>query len=260
MAPTFGTDVSSLPPMGERFAFGRPGSETLAPTFGTDVSSLPPKGERFAFGRPGGETSNFIYLASQSPRRSQLLDQLGIEHRLLLADEGEDSESLEVMLPNEAPRRYVQRVTSLKLRAALERLKSRRLPDAPVLCADTTVALGRAMYGKPVDAQDACRMLQELSGHTHQVLTAVAIGWGDRKVVALSVSRVRFAAVGREAIEAYVASGEPMGKAGAYAVQGGAATFIAHISGSYTGIMGLPLFETAQALQEIGFTPCSKIS
>ena len=203
---------------------------------------------------------NCIYLASQSPRRSQLLDQLGVRHVLLLADADEDSEALEVILPNEAPRRYVQRVTALKLGAALERLKRRGLPAAPVLCADTTVALGRTIYGKPADGQDARRMLQELSGHTHQVLTAVAIGWGDRQVTALSVSRVRFAAMGEKAIEAYVASAEPLGKAGAYAVQGGAAAFIAHISGSYTGIMGLPLFETAQALQEIGFTVCSKTS
>lgn len=201
-----------------------------------------------------------IYLASQSPRRSQLLDQLGVRHELLLADADEDAEALEVMLPRETPRRYVQRVTALKLQAALERLKRRGLPDVPVLCADTTVALGRTIYGKPADGKDACRMLQELSGHTHQVLTAVAIGWADRKAVALSVSRVRFAVMDRSAIEAYVAGGEPMGKAGAYAVQGGAAAFIAHISGSYTGIMGLPLFETAQALQEIGFTPCSKTS
>jgi len=201
-----------------------------------------------------------IYLASQSPRRSQLLDQLGVRHELLLADADEDSEALEVMLPNEAPRRYVQRVTALKLGAALQRLKKRGLPDAPVLCADTTVALGRTIYGKPVDARDACRMLQELAGHTHQVLTAVAIGWGPKELVTLSTSRVRFAAMSRKQIEAYAASGEPMGKAGAYAVRGGAAAFIAHISGSYTGIMGLPLFETAQALQEIGFTPCSKTS
>ena len=204
--------------------------------------------------------SNYIYLASQSPRRSQLLDQLGVRHVLLLADADEDSEALEVMLPNEAPRRYVQRVTALKLQAAQQRLKKSGLPDAPVLCADTTVALGRTIYGKPIDAQDACRMLQELAGHTHQVLTAVAVGWGARQVAALSASRVRFAAMPPEEIEAYVASGEPMGKAGAYAVQGGAAVFIAHISGSYTGIMGLPLFETAQALHEIGFSPCSKIS
>ena len=204
--------------------------------------------------------SDFIYLASQSPRRSQLLGQLGIKHVLLLPDAQEDSEALEVMLPGEAPKRYVQRVTALKLVAAQNRLKRRRLPDAPVLCADTTVALGRTIFGKPLDPEDARRMLRELAGHTHRVMTAVAIGWGVRHVVTLSESRVQFAAMDVDAIDAYVASGEPLGKAGAYAVQGGAAAFIARISGSYTGIMGLPLFETTQALQSIGFTPCSKTS
>lgn len=202
--------------------------------------------------------TEFIYLASQSPRRSQLLDQLGVRHVLLLPDGEEDTEALEAVLPNEAPRRYVLRVTACKLLAAQQRLKRRGLQNAPVLCADTTVALGRTIYGKPIDSQDALRMLHALAGHTHRVLTAVAIGWDVHKVISLSTSRVRFAAMGSEAIAAYVATGEPMGKAGAYAVQGGAAAFISHISGSYTGIMGLPLFETAQALREIGFTPCSR--
>ena len=197
--------------------------------------------------------SDFIYLASQSPRRGQLLEQLGIRYELLLPDASEDAESLEVVLPNEAPARYVQRVTQLKLDAALLRLKRRGLPVAPVLCADTTVAMGRAIYGKPADAADARRMLAELSGKTHRVLTAVAIGQERRREQALSVSRVTFAPVGARPIRDYVASGEPMGKAGAYAVQGRAAVFISTIAGSYSGIMGLPTFETAQLLGHFGF-------
>ena len=163
-------------------------------------------------------TPPFIYLASQSPRRSQLLDQLGVVHQLLLPGADEDSEALEVVLSGEAPRDYVQRVTALKLGAALVRLKRSGLPDAPVLCADTTVALGDAILGKPADAQDAQRMLAQLSGRTHQVFTAVVLGWGGQVAQACSASDVVFAALEPEAIARYAASGEPMGKAGAYAV------------------------------------------
>ncbi|MGE4241053.1 Maf family protein [Ramlibacter sp.] len=194
----------------------------------------------------------FIYLASRSPRRRQLLEQLGIEHRLLLPDDDEDSEGLEAVEPGESPATYVQRVTRLKLDAALDRLKRRKLPRAPILCSDTTVARGRAIYGKPADEKDAARMLGELSGATHRVLTAVAIQRpGGARREALSISRVTFAALTPAKIRAYVASGEPMGKAGAYAVQGRAAAFIARIDGSFTGIMGLPLFETAALLADV---------
>ncbi|HEX5358181.1 MAG TPA: Maf family protein [Aquabacterium sp.] len=196
---------------------------------------------------------DFIYLASQSPRRRQLLEQLGVRHELLLPDAHEDAESLEAVLPGEAPTAYVQRVTRLKLDAALARLKRRGLPAAPVLCSDTTVALGRTIYGKPLDVQDARRMLGELAGRTHRVLTAVAVGTARRRGQVLSVSRVTLADMSRQRIAAYVAGGEPMGKAGAYAVQGRAAAFIAHISGSYSGIMGLPVYETAQLLSSFGF-------
>ena len=196
---------------------------------------------------------DFIYLASQSPRRRQLLEQLGVRHELLLPDHDEDAESLEAVLPGEAPAAYVQRVTQLKLDAALARLKRRGLPAAPVLCSDTTVALGRTLYAKPADAADARRMLAELAGHSHRVLTAVAVGTPRRRVQALSSSRVTFAPLSRQQIAAYVAGGEPTGKAGAYAVQGRAAAFISHISGSYSGIMGLPMYETAQLLQSFGF-------
>ena len=197
--------------------------------------------------------SYFIYLASQSPRRSQLLDQLGVRHELLLPEPDEDSEALERVLPQEAPVAYVKRVAQLKLDAALNRLRGRGLPVAPVLCSDTTVAWGRTIYGKPADAADARRMLVELAGKTHRVLTAVALGTARQREQALCDSRVTFSDLNAHEIEAYVATGEPLGKAGAYAVQGRAASFISHISGSYSGIMGLPLFETVQLLRSFGF-------
>ena len=199
--------------------------------------------------------SEFVYLASQSPRRRQLLEQLGVRYEQLLPDAQEDSEALEAVRPGEAPAAYVRRVTGLKLDAALARMQRRSLPPAPVLCSDTTVALGRTIYGKPVDPPDAARMLRELSGHTHRVLTAVAVQAGRRRVQALSDSRVRFEAMTPAQVRAYVATGEPMGKAGAYAVQGRAAAHITRIAGSYTGIMGLPLHETAQLLRSVGVRP-----
>ena len=194
----------------------------------------------------------FIYLASQSPRRSQLLDQLGVRHQLLLPDADEDAEALEAALPREAPPAYVVRVTQLKLDAALLRRQRRGLPVAPVLCADTTVALGRQMLGKPADAAQARRMLRDLSGKTHRVLTAVAIGSAGNRDQLLNLSRVTFAPITERQIRAYAASGEPLGKAGAYGVQGQAAAFIQRIAGSYSGIMGLPLFETARLLRAFG--------
>lgn len=209
------------------------------PTIASDVSRFLP-------------VTKFVYLASQSARRSQLLDQLGVRHELLLPGADEDTDALERALPNEAPAAYVKRVTQLKLDAALKRLKRRALPPAPVLCSDTTVALGRTIFGKPADAADARRMLKLLAGTTHRVLTAVALGSARKREQVLSESRVTFAGLSRGQIEAYVGSGEPMGKAGAYAVQGRAAAYISHLSGSYTGIMGLPLFETAQLLRSFG--------
>jgi septum formation protein len=194
----------------------------------------------------------FVYLASQSPRRRQLLEQLGVTYELLLPEPHEDAEALEVVLPREAPLAYVQRVTQLKLDAALARRKRLGLPAAPVLCSDTTVALGRAILGKPVDAADAKRMLTQLAGKTHRVLTAVAVGTPARRLQAVSVSRVTFAPMTVAQIATYVATGEPMGKAGAYAVQGRVAAHISHLSGSYSGIMGLPMFETAELLRGIG--------
>ena len=194
----------------------------------------------------------FIYLASQSPRRRQLLAQLGLAHELLLPGDDEDAEAIEAVLPGEAPSHYVRRVTGLKLDAALARRARRGLPPAPVLCADTTVAMGRRIYGKPADAADAARMLAELAGHTHRVLTAVAVGTARRRLEALSDSRVSFEPMTRAQIARYVATGEPLGKAGAYAIQGRAAMHVTRIAGSYSGIMGLPMHETAQLLRALG--------
>ena len=196
---------------------------------------------------------SFIYLASQSPRRRQLLEQLGVRYELLLPGPDEDAESIEAVLPNEAPARYVKRVTALKLDAALLRRNRRGLAAAPILCSDTTVALGRAIFGKPLSDADAGRMLGELAGKTHRVLTAVALGTQRKRVLGFSESRVTFAPLSQTQIRTYVASQEPFGKAGAYAVQGRAAAFVSHISGSYSGIMGLPLFETVQSLRSMGF-------
>lgn len=193
-----------------------------------------------------------IYLASQSPRRAQLLEQMGLRFETLLPDPQEDAEALEAVRGSEPPARYVQRVTALKLDAALERRQRLDLPEAPILCADTTVAMGSEILGKPVDAQHAKAMLLELSGRTHRVLTAVALQNGRRRVQALSVSRVTFEPMSASQIRDYVACGEPFGKAGAYAVQGRAAMYIRHISGSYSGIMGLPLRETSMLLRQLG--------
>ena len=208
---------------------------------------------------------DFIYLASQSPRRRQLLDQLGVRHTLLLPAADEDAEALEAVLPAELPADYVQRVTCLKLQAARRRLQQRGLPEAPILCADTTVALGRRILGKPADAAEARAMLLALSGRSHRVLTAITLGTvaatgagpgantgrsSPQDRGALSVSHVRFAPLSPATIRDYIASGEPFGKAGGYGVQSQLAGWIAHIDGSYSAIMGLPLFETAQLLRQ----------
>jgi len=190
-----------------------------------------------------------IHLASQSPRRRQLLDQLGVRHEPLLADEHEDAEALEAVLPGELAAHYVQRVTALKLNAARQRQRRRGLPAWPILCADTTVVLGRRILGKPADAAEASEMLAALSGRTHRVLTAVALWAGRRMHAAMSESRVMVAELSADDIACYVASGEPFGKAGAYAIQSQFAAHVRRIDGSHSGIMGLPLFETAQLLK-----------
>lgn len=199
---------------------------------------------------------DFIWLASQSPRRQQLLTQLGVAHQTLLPGAHEDAQTLERLedeQPGEWPADYVQRVTRAKLKAACERWRQRDLPSAPILCADTTVALGRRILGKPANAEQARKTLAALSGRTHRVLTAVALMPTPHQPRAkilhvLSVSHVRFATLSAQLVADYVASGDPFGKAGSYAIQGALAGWIEHIEGSHSGIMGLPLFETTQLL------------
>ncbi|TSE35373.1 Maf family protein [Tepidimonas charontis] len=199
-----------------------------------------------ADGRP------WVYLASQSPRRRDLLLQWGVTPVPLPPDPEEDAEALEAVQPGEAPAAYVRRVTRAKLRAAQQRLRRRGWPPGVVLCADTTVALYGAILGKPADAAEAAQMLRRLSGRVHHVLTAVAVASPLGQWRALSRSRVWFADLSEADIAAYVASGEPMGKAGAYAIQGRAALWVRRISGSHSGIVGLPAFETGALLRRAG--------
>ena len=194
----------------------------------------------------------FVYLASQSPRRQALLDQIGVAYQVLLPSDPAAAEALEAVLPQESALRYVKRVTRLKVQAAMRQIHQQSLPFAPVLCADTTVVVDGQILGKPANARQATDMLRLLSGKAHQVLTAVAIGHNQDIQLALSRSRVKFAPMTAADIQDYVASEEPMGKAGAYAIQGRASAFISHVSGSYSGIMGLPLYETTLLLKQIG--------
>lgn len=203
---------------------------------------------------PDHNESPFIYLASQSPRRRQLLDQLGVAHRLLLPEEHEDAEALEAEREGETPEDYVLRVTQAKWQAAVPRLARYRqrdagMPSAPILCADTTVAIDNMILGKPQDPAHAAEMLARLSGRAHRVLTAVVVN-GHALV---STSHVVWRTLSEQEIARYVASGEPMGKAGAYAIQSRAAAWTVRIEGSYSGIMGLPLYETAELLRPLGW-------
>ena len=199
----------------------------------------------------------WIYLASRSPRRSELLGQLGLAVRPLLDDDSERAEALEAEIEGEDPRHYVVRVARAKAEAALGRLLAGDLERRPILAADTTVAIGGSLLAKPADAGAAARMLGRLQGRVHRVLTAVAVarppaaGRG-RVDVRLQTSRVRMRRLKPAEIDAYIASGEPFGKAGGYAIQGRAAGFITRIEGSHSGIMGLPLYETAQLLRKAG--------
>ncbi len=195
-----------------------------------------------------------IYLASQSPRRAQLLEQIGVSFDLLVADANEDAEQLEATIQGESPVQYVERVTRAKAHAAIQRMQKRHLLVQPILVSDTTVAIGGTIFGKPENAKHAEHILSRLSGRTHRVLTAVALATlskqGEHQIqLAISRSRIQFRRLKASEITQYVASGEPFGKAGAYAIQGFAASFIQHIEGSYSGIMGLPLFETAKLLK-----------
>ena len=207
-------------------------------------SLLPPPGAR-------------IYLASRSPRRRELLRQIGVGFELLPLRErqGRDVDVDETPLPGEAPVDYALRVAVAKAEAGWNRVLERRLPIRltvlPVLAADTTVCLGNEIFGKPADREDAARMLRALSGSEHRVITAVAVRLGDRLETAISDTRVRFIRLSEQDIGAYVASDDPLDKAGAYGIQGRAAAFIEELQGSYSGVMGLPLHETAALLARI---------
>jgi len=193
-----------------------------------------------------------IYLASRSPRRRELLKQIGVHFEVLLFREhglrGRDME--ESPRPGEAPDAYVQRVAKDKAEAGWIRVVQRSLPRLPVLAADTEVCLGGRIFGKPADRADAIRMLLELSGREHRVLTAVALKFDASLEIIVNENVVRFRALDEIEIGQYVDTGEPLDKAGAYAIQGRAAAFIPEILGSYTGVMGLPLYETASLLRK----------
>jgi septum formation protein len=196
-----------------------------------------------------------IYLASRSPRRRELLTQIGVRYHLLLFRDRPEAgaEVNEDPLANEAADAYVERIARAKAQAGWKRMQQRNLPAAPVLAADTTVVVDGKIFGKPVDRPDAERMLAALSGRSHEVLTAIALQHDDWLQSALSRSEVRFKDLRADEIRDYVASGEADDKAGGYAIQGRAARFIAELRGSYSGVMGLPLFETAQLLEKLQY-------
>jgi len=201
-------------------------------------------------------TLSSIYLASSSPRRRDLLHQIGVKFDVLAFRSGErgfDTDVDETPLPGESPEHYVERVALNKAHAGMRRALWRGLPRHPVLAADTAINIDGCITGKPVDADDANAILWRLSGRSHQVLTAIAVSNGRRTQSRLSVSEVTFRSLTQDDICRYIATGEPMDKAGAYGIQGRAAAFITEIRGSYSGIMGLPLFETASLLEVFGY-------
>ena len=197
---------------------------------------------------------SYFYLASRSPRRRELLTQIGVDHQVLTqrikAERGADVN--ENPLPGEKPRDYVRRVCRDKAESGWMRIVQRKLPPRGVLAADTTVCIGDEILGTPADAAEAADFLGRLSGREHEVLTAVAFKFGERMETELSATAVRFRVLEPAEIERYVASGEPMDKAGAYGIQGRAGAFVTEIRGSYSGVMGLPLYETAQLLKRFG--------
>lgn len=207
-----------------------------------------------------------LYLASRSPRRRDLLLQLGIAFDTLLfrSDQRTDPEVDETPLAQESPRIYVERVAIAKAAYGVKLIQERRLRVQPVLAADTTLELDGEIIGKPIDHADAAAVLRRLSGKTHRVLTAVAVAagttqntgfglGGEAPSCVVNLNEVRFKVLSDEEIAQYVASGEPMDKAGAYGIQGRAGRFVEHLSGSHTGVMGLPLYETAELLGKFGF-------
>lgn len=195
-----------------------------------------------------------IYLASKSPRRRELLKQIGVNFEMLLlrSDPRRMVDVDETPHDGEAPEEYVQRVCRDKVKAGSATLEYRGLPVHPVLAADTTVNVDGHILGKPLDRDDAATMLRLLSGRQHQVLTAVAVAIGERIETRLSASKVTFGALSEERIRHYLLTNEQHDKAGSYSIQGYAAAFIPHLDGSYSGVMGLPLFETAELLQTVG--------
>jgi len=200
---------------------------------------------------------SYFYLASRSPRRRELLNQIGVDHQVLTqrikAERGPDVN--EDPLPGEKPRDYVMRVCRDKAENGWMRVVQRKLPVRGVLAADTTVCIGDEILGTPADAAQAADFLARLSGREHEVLTAIAFKLGERMETELSVTAVRFREISAAEIARYVASGEPMDKAGAYGIQGRAGAFVAEIRGSYSGVMGLPLHETALLLARFGIGP-----
>lgn len=199
-------------------------------------------------------SDNQIYLASRSPRRRELLRQIGVKFNLLLMREtlGRPVDIDEQPLTDETPADYIYRIVRSKTNEGWKRVMQRRLPLLPVLVADTIITLDGCILGKPRDIEHAKEMLTALSGRSHQVLTAIGVGVKDKVQVRLSTTTVRFREISEREIRNYLANNNILDKAGAYAVQGMAAAFIVEISGSYSGIMGLPLYETAQLLEEIG--------
>jgi septum formation protein len=196
-----------------------------------------------------------IYLASQSPRRRELLKQIGVNFEMLLlrSDPRRNVDVDEAPQADETPEEYVRRVCEAKARFGREGLKLRNLPAFPVLAADTSVVLEGKIIGKPRDREEAAAMLRLLSGRQHRVLSAVAVAFEERLEMRLSASNITFAALGDDRIMRYLLTNEPLDKAGAYGIQGYAAAFIERMEGSYSGVMGLPLFETAELLREFGY-------
>ncbi len=187
-----------------------------------------------------------VWLASRSPRRRELLDQLGIRHQPL------DIDTDESVLPGEAPSAYVTRIAREKALAGVRIMQQQALEPRPVLAADTSVILDQQILGKPGTAEVAREMLERLSNRTHDVMTAIAIATQEQILTSISVSQVRFARLSTAVIDAYINSGEPLDKAGGYAIQGAAAAFISHLSGSYSGVMGLPLHDVYRLLGQLG--------
>ena len=199
-------------------------------------------------------TDHSIYLASRSPRRHELLTQLGVpfEEIRLRSAPGRHRDVVEEALDGEPALHYVERIARTKASTGWKRMEERGMPPRPVLGADTEVVLDDAVFGKPQDVDAARAMLAKLSGRVHEVLSAVAVRWNDDIEVAVSVSQVTFRKLTAGEIERYIETREPFDKAGAYAIQGRAAAFVTRLEGSYSGVMGLPLAETAALLARIG--------